>query len=624
MGWAITAWSYFSPGIGVNPATGLHMANLNFPCFTDWDLASYTMSVIYAYKLGLITSGGTCADTQSSNWGFNCRIQDILNFLMGRPLMSSDSPYDFYCNGSSSCQSGGGYQFCDLTSNGGGGTSASDTGRLLGALSILETVDSAYDTTINSILMRSVNTYDQFASTCCNGADYYAYLMGEGYSAFDYSGCNPCGVFSAVNNYSGPTCSLNSETIPLINTLAEPLNLEILLGQAHSTSSGFVTDAQDVYTVQMNEQNMNGSLIAWTEGVYPSYPPYYMSYVYEWVLYNNNGNCLSWSIAPPSNPDPVLAFTKAAFSYLAIYGSNSYTDALVSAVSALASSTCSTSACGFGEGTLRNGQSAESLWPGSGASSAGFYSDKTQEQVLESAYYAISHTTPTTPAFGSISSSVASAAAGSVWVVLPDFNAGETGSMHTSAAKCGGRVPALATDVYAATYLFGALTNPQQNEVLDTNSAYISQSSASCGEPLTSTSQALVGVAGPPVSEVVNYYESTGQTPLYFSYNSQAQECIGVRATGAQVVCVLPTATNDYFLMEAFTDTAGREVFIIYGLQWGGTLAGFQYAVNFVLKNPSNYPDSWYVYQWQDATSGVSQNSIPDPGDTYTPIASGP
>ena len=72
--------------------------------------------------------------------------------------------------------------------------------------------------------------------------------------------------------------------------------------------------------------------------------------------------------------------------------------------------------------------------------------------------------------------SVVSAGAGSVWFVLPDFTAGEPGSMHTSAAKCGGHVAALATDVYSATYLFGALTVPQQNEVLDTNSAYVSQS----------------------------------------------------------------------------------------------------------------------------------------------------
>ena len=185
----------------------------------------------------------------------------------------------------------------------------------------------------------------------------------------------------------------------------------------------------------------------------------------------------------------------------------------------------------------------------------------------------------------------------------------------------------MATDVYAATYLFGALTNPAQNEILDTNSVYVSQSSSSCGQPNTSTmpaSQPLVTAGGPVTSEVVNYYESTGQTPLTFYYNSQAQECIEVRATDVTVVCATPTATNDYFWMEVFTDTAGRTVFIISALQWGGELAAYQYVVNFVLRNPSSYTASWYVYEWQDAASGVSHNSIPDPGDTYTPIASGP
>jgi hypothetical protein len=184
-------------------------------------------------------------------------------------------------------------------------------------------------------------------------------------------------------------------------------------------------------------------------------------------------------------------------------------------------------------------------------------------------------------------------------------------------------VPALATDVYAATYLFGSFTNPAQNEILDTNSAYISQSAGSCGQPSTPASQPLVTVGGPVPSEVVGYYESTGQTPLVFYYNSAAQECIARRDTGATVVCFTPTATNDVFLMEAFTDSAGRTVYITYGLQWGGALAGIQYVVNSVLQNPSAYTNSWYVYQWQDATSGVSANGIPDPGDTYTLIASG-
>jgi hypothetical protein len=176
----------------------------------------------------------------------------------------------------------------------------------------------------------------------------------------------------------------------------------------------------------------------------------------------------------------------------------------------------------------------------------------------------------------------------------------------------------LVTDVYAGTYLFGALTNPQ-NEVLDTNSAYISQST--CGEPTTSTSQPLVAVAGPVVNEVVHYYESVqGTTPLYYASTG----CIVRRDSSATVDCSTSTATSDVFLMETFKDTAGRMVFIIYGRSWDGSLAGFEYLVDFVLNNPSAYTSSWYVYKWTDATSGVSHNGIPDQGDTFIQIAAGP
>ncbi len=185
---------------------------------------------------------------------------------------------------------------------------------------------------------------------------------------------------------------------------------------------------------------------------------------------------------------------------------------------------------------------------------------------------------------------------------------------------------ALATDVYAGTYLFGALKNPQQNEILDTNSAYVSQSSSSCGQPSTAAinpSQPLVTIAGPAVNEVVYYYESVEKSsPLYYNY---ATGCITRRDTNAGVSCNFPsTPTSDVFVMEAFIDQAGRTVYIIYGLNWPGTLAGYEVLVNFVLRNTSGYSKSWYVYKWTDATSGVSANSIPDPGDTYTQIASGP
>jgi Protein of unknown function (DUF3131) len=612
MSWAKTAWSYFAPGVGVNSNTGLHMANLEFPCFTDWDLASYIMSIIYAYRLGLIVTNGA--------WSFNDRIQKVLTFLVNRPLMSG-TPYDFY----SDSKSNGQYVQCPSTTQN-VPTSAADTGRLLGALSILEIIAPSYDSTIGTILGRSISTYDEFASTCCTGADYYQYLVGEGFQAFNYAGCSPCSVFSAVNSYSGPYYpTFDGQSLPEIISNAEPLNLEILLGQPHSTSTQFLDFANRVYSVQDYNYTHTGLLTAWTEGDYPPHN-YPTAYIYEWVLVLLNGVWQTWQLTgpgfaqegSPGGPpvgSPVLAFTKTAFSYLAIYGDNAYTDALVNAANQLATSK------GFGEATLQNGQSALSLWSQTGDSNA-FYSDKTQEQVLLGAVYALTHA----PIYGPVQvgniGSVVSGAMRSAWVVLPDFTAGQPGLMHNSAAKCGGVVAALATDVYAATYLLGAVTNPPQNEILDTNSAYVSQASASCGQPSTSTSAPLVVISGPVVSEVAHYYEST-TSPLYYNFGTG---CIVRRDTGFSIDCSVTTVpTSDVFLMEAFTDPAGRTVFIAYGRNWPGTLAAYEYLVDFVLKNnPSSYTGSWYVYRWTDAASGPSANFIPDAGDTFTQIAAGP
>jgi hypothetical protein len=312
-----------------------------------------------------------------------------------------------------------------------------------------------------------------------------------------------------------------------------------------------------------------------------------------------------------------------AFSFLAIYGDHPYTEALVNAV--LNAPNLVTSNDGFGEAVYEDGTSPYNAFNSVGDGGA-FYSDKTNEQVLAAALYATSPPTPP-PAFGSAISSAASAAAGSVWVVLPDFTAGSHSVVHTGVPKCGGLGEAFATDVYAATYFLGALKNPMQNEILDTNPTYVSQSSSSCGQPTSSipSSVPLVVVAGPSAGEVANYYNTF--SPLYYNY---ATGCFTRRDTGAPIPdgCNYPsTPTNDIFIMEAFTDSAGRTVFTIYGLNWDGTLAAFEYVVNFVLQTPSNYPASWYVYTWQDATSSCTNanNAIPDPQcDTYTQIASGP
>lgn len=129
MNWAETAWTYFLPGIGVNSASGLHMSNLDFPCFTDWDLAAYILSIIDATRLGLIQMPGT--------WGFNYRIQAVLVFLLKRPVLQTpypNTPYQFYSSINST-----GYQRCPLLTPSDTPTGIADEGRLLAALHLIET-----------------------------------------------------------------------------------------------------------------------------------------------------------------------------------------------------------------------------------------------------------------------------------------------------------------------------------------------------------------------------------------------------------------------------------------------------------------------------------------------------
>ena len=382
-----TAWTYFLPGIGVNPTSGLHMSNLDFPCFTDWDLAGYIISIIFATQLGLIQKLGI--------WGFNYRIQAVLVFLLKRPVMQTpypNIPYQFYSSMNST-----GYQPCRLVTPSDRPTSISDQGRLLAALHLVETYagNPTFSNDVANIIARSSIMYDNFARFCCNGADYYEYLMGEGFRAFGYD----VGAFSAINNYTGPFYSLNGQSLPEINTQAEPLNLEILTGKP---SLRFLDFANRVYLVQQAQWNSTRAVIARSEGTYAPTP----AYAYEWILDDYSGTWQPWELRSADegiltgSQYPILAYTKTAFSYLAIYGPNAYTEALVNAVSKLgvtgSTSTCpngggsQTCQAGFGEAVFQNGQSAINQWnvcsPGPCAIS-GFYSDKTQEQVLGAAVY---------------------------------------------------------------------------------------------------------------------------------------------------------------------------------------------------------------------------------------------
>jgi Protein of unknown function (DUF3131) len=392
----------------VNQASGLHRATLSWHCFTDWDIGTYILSMIFARKLNLISHGLGHGD-----WQFTDRINRLLTFLQDRSL-SGQTPYWAYdwatgtpCSDASSAL-----------------TDAADQGRLLGALHALIAFRSTYASQVASIFERSHSEYDTLSTEL--GPDYYSYFMADGFAAFGY---NESAVFNAINSYGGPYYTVYGQQLPVLNTLAEPFNLVILEGPmiGYAPSSTFLDFANRDYLAQMGRWSATGNLTAWSEGVYlPG-----IDYIDEWVLYPSKA-LETWTLMdaggrvysqPPYQP---FAYTKVAFSFLAIYGENPYTDALVNAVTPLANPTE-----GFGEATFENGVSAISPW---GSKTGGFYADKTNEQVLAAAAYATSHTTTSTgtltTSHTSISSSIStySTSSGSI----TEGNAGSIMSTSTS------------------------------------------------------------------------------------------------------------------------------------------------------------------------------------------------
>jgi len=218
---------------------------------------------------------------------------------------------------------------------------------------------------------------------------------------------------------------------------------------------------------------------------------------------------------------------------------------------------------------------------------------------------------------------VLGASSGTAWYVLGDYvlHRNDGTQLRSSASKHSPVVAAIATDIFAAQYLMGGSSNPQ-NAILDTNAAYISQGS-DFGNLTSVGDGPIVTVGGPAVSQTVYYYMfTTSETQLYWDSGAGA---IKRRDTGATVSSEPSSATQDIFVIESFMDAHGRVVYMFWGRGARGTMAATCFMMEVLLKPTNPYGNtSWFVVRWNEATSGPSMNSFPDAGDTFTVIASGP
>ncbi len=584
-GWAGVAWRYWNNCW--NPSTGLTFDSCNWHYFTLWGLGSNIIGLVSAYKLGLVSD-------------YTSRVDKILSFLNSMSL-NNNVPYDIYSSDTGTPASSS-------------PTSAADLGRLLLSLYLLkqQLTQLGYTNRLSQVTS-AVKRID--TSSYGFGVDIYGYYASLGFmlwgfqatqTAFTQSGFQNLvknGPFVASSKMYGVTGIPTNTRIdgePFINAVLE-------LGQvAQVTSlsswSSLLQLGRSVYSVQEKRSASTGKPEFWTGGGLDFSPGFISQWIVwttgaTWVVLDNNGNTFTNSKVP-------VAYAKLMFAYNALYNTAYTTTMLNTYATNLETSN------GFMEGIYATGAIDTNV------------QIETNQIILSSAVADPTTTTTSTSLVTTttynpspISSISLGASTNSVYFVLPDY----TGPYHTSAAKCGGVITAQLSDYSAGGFAIGSYTNPQ-NLVLDTSS---SVSQTTCGNP-TGIAGTIVAIAGPIVNEAVHYYEQVlGVTPIYFL--SGASSKFVVRSTGQKFAVSVgnPMPGDDLFVIEGFVDGSGRSVYIVYGFSWQGTLAGATFFNSNIRNHLSQFTGSWYIYEWKDASSGLSANSVPDAGDSYTQLASG-
>ncbi|MGD0996411.1 MAG: DUF3131 domain-containing protein [Candidatus Bathyarchaeia archaeon] len=312
---AENAWNYFQPGIGVDSTTGLPLASVGGPVFTDWDTGLYIQAIIDAEKLGILSSGGV--------WGADDRINRVLTFLENRPLMADGLPYLYY-----SSQTGENQDDSVQV--------ATDAGNLFVALNNLkdyrpdlaslidyivynrtnyEPREESVDILLGEMLKgtRVPNIYDYYVT--CGFADFWP----ERFSA----------EANAILNFivSSPTVNYSGVVLPEAKLTSEPLLLYIFNFQQPNATMLNLT--RQVYLAQEMRYNLTGKYTAFSEGNTDS-----GLYVYEWVVLPDGRMwVLQTGDSNDVNTDVVgvtpIVYLKAAVGFLAIYDTP-YTQNMVS------------------------------------------------------------------------------------------------------------------------------------------------------------------------------------------------------------------------------------------------------------------------------------------------------
>ena len=352
--WARDAWSYYDPGTGVDPNTGILRASYHWAFLTDWDLGGYIIAIIKAELMGILPRDG--------EWGADDRIEKVLRFLETRPISPYGIPYHIYTS-------------TDGQPSGKAVTNVSDSGRLLIALAMLKKYRPDLAERIDAIVRRNnyellANRTDAWRTT----AGFYKYYVAQGFKLFGLDKSWP--VQTALKEFdnivNGPHVDVYGVSLPKTEVTSEPL-LHMVFEL--DVDDKYLDYVKRVYEAQERRYRNTGKYTAWSEGNTGLQD---VTYVYQWIV-TPGGE--TWKITP-KYVTPII-FTKAAFGFHALYNTD-YTKRLVDYLVSKNEERKNTLPYllflpqkGFIEGVDENGRIVADLV------------DKTQVIIIEAAYYAL-------------------------------------------------------------------------------------------------------------------------------------------------------------------------------------------------------------------------------------------
>ncbi len=302
---AANAWSYFQPGTGVDPNTGLPYAGGSiFTGFTDWDLGVYIQAIIDAQKMNLTVTDGP--------WGSYDRINKVLTFLETRDLNSAGYPFQFY----NATTGKNAYLFSNNQT-----VDVVDTGRLFVALNNLRNFNSNLTTRIDNIVLYGFyNNRSNYAALLpgikndiLTSTSIYSYYFDSGFASF-WPSLLPNTSIILDNMFSaGNVTTYGNVSLPEASISCDPLLCSVF--ELNSNSSKLMSLMNQVYLAHEAYYNATGQYVAFSEG-----NGYSGNFIVEWVVLPNG---VTWNITDSGtgayvNMPPII-YTKTAFSFLALY-----------------------------------------------------------------------------------------------------------------------------------------------------------------------------------------------------------------------------------------------------------------------------------------------------------------